>query len=122
MPWCPKCGAEFREGFIECSDCFIPLGDEPPKPKEKKPRKPILKPEFLQDPVILTTVSNHLTAQMILSFLEAFDVPAACKSVFYTKYPIRISRMNNANIFVERTQLEFAKQILEDWETQDDVT
>ncbi len=26
--WCPKCGAEYREGFTECADCHIPLVEE----------------------------------------------------------------------------------------------
>jgi hypothetical protein len=26
--WCPKCGAEYREGFFECSDCKIPLTED----------------------------------------------------------------------------------------------
>lgn len=30
MPWCPKCGAEFRPGFTECNTCHIPLIDHKP--------------------------------------------------------------------------------------------
>ena len=30
MPWCPKCGAEFRPGFTECNNCHIPLIDHKP--------------------------------------------------------------------------------------------
>ena len=29
--FCPKCGAEYRPGFTECADCFIPLVAKPPK-------------------------------------------------------------------------------------------
>jgi hypothetical protein len=28
--YCPKCRSEFREGFIECSDCHVPLQSGPP--------------------------------------------------------------------------------------------
>jgi uncharacterized membrane protein YhaH (DUF805 family) len=28
---CPNCGAEFRSGVIECNDCLVPLGEEPPE-------------------------------------------------------------------------------------------
>jgi len=32
--FCPQCGAEYREGFLECSDCQLPLVAElPPQPK-----------------------------------------------------------------------------------------
>ena len=29
--FCPKCGAEYRPGFTECTDCFLPLVAEPPE-------------------------------------------------------------------------------------------
>lgn len=28
MPWCPKCKAEYREGFTKCSDCKVELVSE----------------------------------------------------------------------------------------------
>ncbi len=34
MPWCPECGAEYREGFTRCSDCDVALTDAPPQPAE----------------------------------------------------------------------------------------
>ena len=34
--YCPKCRTEFREGFVECSDCSIPLVENLP-PEEPKP-------------------------------------------------------------------------------------
>lgn len=27
MPWCPKCNAEYQDGFTECSDCGVALVD-----------------------------------------------------------------------------------------------
>ncbi|HIX10086.1 hypothetical protein [Agathobaculum sp.] len=37
MPWCPKCKAEFREGFTECNTCHIPLIDHRPDGTEHIP-------------------------------------------------------------------------------------
>ena len=37
MPWCPKCGAEFRPGFTECNTCHIPLMDHKPDGTETIP-------------------------------------------------------------------------------------
>lgn len=37
MPWCPKCGAEFRSGFTECNTCHIPLIDHKPDGTETIP-------------------------------------------------------------------------------------
>jgi hypothetical protein len=42
MVYCPKCGAEYREGFNECSDCRVPLVWEKPAKSEQ--------PEGLGDP------------------------------------------------------------------------
>ena len=30
--WCPECGAEYRPGFVECSDCHVPLSGVKPSP------------------------------------------------------------------------------------------
>lgn len=37
MPWCPKCRAEFREGFTQCNTCHIPLIDHEPDGTEYVP-------------------------------------------------------------------------------------
>lgn len=31
--FCPQCRGEYREGFVECADCGVPLVEEPPKPE-----------------------------------------------------------------------------------------
>lgn len=28
--YCPECGLEYREGYVTCSDCGIPLTEAPP--------------------------------------------------------------------------------------------
>lgn len=37
MPWCPKCGAEFRAGFTVCNTCRLPLIDHRPDGTERLP-------------------------------------------------------------------------------------
>ena len=39
MPWCPECGAEYREGFTRCSECDVELAVSPP-PSLQTPREP----------------------------------------------------------------------------------
>ncbi len=34
MPWCPVCGAEYREGMETCAKCEAALQDGPPPPSE----------------------------------------------------------------------------------------
>ena len=37
--YCPKCRAEYREGFYECADCRVPLVDQlPPEEPEQIPK------------------------------------------------------------------------------------
>ncbi|MGD0496841.1 MAG: DUF2007 domain-containing protein [Bryobacteraceae bacterium] len=31
--FCPQCRTEYRKGFVECSDCHIPLADHLPEPE-----------------------------------------------------------------------------------------
>jgi hypothetical protein len=31
MMWCPNCGAEYRAGYTECSDCGVALTATPPE-------------------------------------------------------------------------------------------
>lgn len=32
--YCPECGGEYREGFLECADCGVALVENPPEPEE----------------------------------------------------------------------------------------
>lgn len=32
--YCPDCGSEYREGFVQCGDCEVPLVDGPPQEPE----------------------------------------------------------------------------------------
>ena len=52
MPWCPKCKAEYREGFTECSTCRVPLVDTLPEENEenKKPEEFVL-PDGMEKPI-----------------------------------------------------------------------
>jgi hypothetical protein len=34
MPFCPSCRTEYREGFVECADCKVPLVEHPGPPDE----------------------------------------------------------------------------------------
>jgi hypothetical protein len=38
--WCPKCGAEYRPGFILCADCHVSLVDQLPPRVDQSPPRP----------------------------------------------------------------------------------
>ena len=59
--FCPKCRAEYREGFTVCADCEIDLVDVLPKEE---------KPEFIDFKEVLTTY-NPGDVAFIKSLLES---------------------------------------------------
>ena len=71
MPWCPKCKAEYREGFTECSTCRVPLVDTLPEENEenKKPEEFVL-PDGMEKPIAVYTAKNRLEAEMVCDMLR----------------------------------------------------
>jgi hypothetical protein len=59
--FCPKCRAEYREGFTVCADCEIDLVDVLPE---------VEKPEFIDFKEVLTTY-NPRDVAFIKSLLES---------------------------------------------------
>jgi len=56
--FCPKCRAEYREGFTECADCKVPLVSElPPEPKlEYVEYEEVLSTFNMGDIIIIKTI------------------------------------------------------------------
>jgi Putative prokaryotic signal transducing protein len=63
MMYCPKCGAEYRDGFTLCSDCDEALMNEPPA-------APAATPNFSHLEEILSTIDSGQIA-LVKSILEA---------------------------------------------------
>lgn len=59
MPFCPLCGAEYREGFDRCHDCDVELVDELPPEEEWDPT----------DWVTVEEAHDETTAAIIEGFL-----------------------------------------------------
>jgi hypothetical protein len=68
--YCPQCKAEYRTGFIRCSDCDVALVDHLPAP---------VAPEAVPHPsayTIIRTVQQQLEGDQICSFLRGHGIPA----------------------------------------------
>lgn len=65
--FCPKCRAEYREGFYVCSDCNTDLVDKlPTLPAEEKP-------EFIEYVEVMGTY-NPADAALIKSILDSENI------------------------------------------------
>ena len=85
--YCPRCGAEYREGFDLCSDCGVELVDQPPAPEEEE-HFPALDPRHIDyvyregdwagglEPVCVKVVKDEMESEIILSVFRAHQLRA----------------------------------------------
>ena len=67
---CPQCGVQYREGFLECSDCQVPLVAEmPPEPKASVDPDPDL------ELVTVLESGDRLVVAAAQSLLEEAGIP-----------------------------------------------
>jgi hypothetical protein len=66
--FCPKCQAEYRAGFLRCSDCDVALVDRLP---EEAPTRDVLPDAQL---VVIRTFEKRLDAEFAKSVLEAAGI------------------------------------------------
>jgi hypothetical protein len=69
MPWCPQCGAEYREGFRRCSECGVALVDALPS-KPQRPAEP--GPEWVE----IASYTTAEEARLAQGLLQEQDIPA----------------------------------------------
>jgi hypothetical protein len=67
--FCPRCKAEYRVGFVRCSDCGVALIDRLPEPVEA-PRDVLPDAEL----VVIRTFEKLLDAELAKSVLEAAGI------------------------------------------------
>jgi hypothetical protein len=71
--FCPQCKAEYRPGFIRCSDCDVELVDRLPDEANESTDFEELGPT---DWEVVATVQNPFEKGQICSFLQANGIPA----------------------------------------------
>lgn len=58
--YCPECGGEYREGFLECADCGVALVAEPPVPPAAGPEPELVTVLETGDPTLLAVAESLL--------------------------------------------------------------
>ena len=113
--FCPECGAEYREGFYQCSDCQVTLVPGPLP--NSSPDQPIERLEL----VTLTEIENPIRLALVRSVLEAEGIvcivrgesPHALGGIEF------ISRQKKAVLQVSREDERKARDLLEALELPD---
>lgn len=118
MPWCPKCKAEYQEGFTVCSDCDVELVDELENAKTFIP--------FVQ-------LENKKVAEKLAKFFEysALDCELSYdeQNELYVisippKYEKEATKLYEAFYYVEadmaRSKKSMAKEISDESDDTDD--
>jgi len=97
--FCPKCGAEYIEGIVECADCRVPLKLEPPRHVDRKPK------EFTE---ILRTF-NQGDIALIKSILDNERI----EYIFYGEYFNQVGPLiQPATLIVRKDQAERVRELL----------
>lgn len=110
---CPNCGAEFVDGREVCTDCGTPL-------MKKEDRKDG-KGKFISEGVdveMLTTVNDHLEAELLQGILENYGIPSYSQdeeSGGYMRIYMGYS-IYGEKIYVRSSDLPAAKECLKEWE------
>ena len=124
MPWCPKCGSEYRDSFTECASCGVKLvdklTDEQKKQAEMEERRDMVLPEGMSRPVAVFTAKNRLEAESIEDMLRdndipVFDRPAAFRQI--QSYSGADARFG-VELVVDASQTARARQLIDEMQTE----
>ena len=109
--FCPRCKAEFREGFTRCSDCDIALVE---RLDDSAP--PAFQPSQTNesDFVTVRTVQTLYEEAQIRSFLEANNIPCLVSGeVVGRVYGLTMDGLGARSIMVPRELADTACSLLE---------
>ena len=117
--WCPQCGAEYREGFSECSDCGVALvADAPAEPEPRTPREPGRPLDPGDDSVELLRV-NAVEAELIAAQLRGAGIHAGVIAVGTAGELVAIQHSEGSRVMVRRGDFAAAQAALADIESSD---
>jgi hypothetical protein len=77
--FCPQCGTEYREGFLNCSDCDVPLVDQLPADRSGMDRQMGSENDH-PELVVVRTFSTMIDANLAKSALDSVGIEAMVQS------------------------------------------
>jgi hypothetical protein len=104
--FCPKCGYEYREGFLKCSDCGTNLVPElPPTKSDGEPEKPLIP---LYSPI------DELELSMLRGLLDTDGIRYFVLNDYFGSMRVgpQIDLVNKKTIMVAPEDRDRAKEII----------
>jgi len=116
--FCPKCKAEYRVGFIRCSDCDVELVDDVPveTPVPKEVSRDFESDRFEAEPklVIVRTYQSGLDADLAKTVLEAAGIESMIRGDdIARRYYIGLPLTQRVELLVRAEDAEDAEKILD---------
>ena len=111
--FCPQCQAEYRPGFVRCSDCDVELVDhlEEREPAEAHSEQRV--EVAYDDYVVVSTAQGPFEEGQVCSFLEAYGIPTQIRGEGVRKaYGITLDGIGASKILVPRELEATARDLL----------
>lgn len=114
--YCPKCKYEYREGFLVCSDCHVPLVDHL--------TKEVIVEKTVKDTVKIASASNEVDAGLIMNLLFNNNIPCFKKSLGSGGYMNIFMGYSifGEEIYVSDTDANKAKALLNELTAEIEIT
>ena len=117
--YCPKCRAEYREGFDTCFDCETALVQELPT-KEKQSKSEVIA-EGKAKPV--GTYATHAEAEIVAGFLRSNGIEAIVSSSGYKAWaPYGSSFKKGIPVIVLEGDLARSQELIESMPYEEGTT
>lgn len=130
MPWCPKCKAEYRDGFTHCNDCGAELVEAENKPEEDKDRHARIKKqqnkqtkfEYIEE-ALLANVNNEVETAYITSMLkqEGIAYRVVDEDVGQLLSIVHGRSFFGKNIYVSAEDFDKANKIMDSYKADESV-
>ena len=107
--FCPQCKAEYRSGFVKCSDCDIALVDELPENRRTGKARAELDDVEL---VVVRTYSTVVDAELAKTALESVGIDSMVRSDNEGSQSPGLTFSRGAELLVRQDDVEAAEDIL----------